>query len=115
MNYYRVLLNGKDFLIYYEGRKTYLGFYTTRFVVALDPEDAELKAADSVRNDKSLREIVLNNNDDRAPKLFVDEIYEIKKEESGRDYGFGWYEMEGKNDHEKIYKARLSGFGLKRE
>lgn len=100
MKHYRLLLNGQNFLVSYEGELTYMGFYTTRFVVASSPEEAELKAIDNVRNGEKLRGIVLNTkeNDQKRPMLFMDAIYEIEEKDIEKDYGFGWYRM----DEEKV-------------
>lgn len=115
MKYYRVLLNGQNFLINYEGKKIYMGFYTTRFVEASNSEEAELKAVNNIRNNEKLKDATLNKSWQKKAKIYLDEIYEIEEKDVQRDYGFGWYKMEGKNKNDEgIYKISLSKFGLKR-
>lgn len=52
MNKYRVLLNGRNFLLEMGDRVASHGLYTTRFVEANTPDEAELKAVNSIRNAK---------------------------------------------------------------
>jgi hypothetical protein len=54
-----------------------MGFYTWVFVTARSPAEAELKAVDVLRADKSLRSAVRNTKND-PPRLFADEIRQIR-------------------------------------
>jgi hypothetical protein len=54
-----------------------MGFYTTRFVVAALPEEAESLAVQLVREDSKLRKMVHNEKSD-PPKIYLQEIALIK-------------------------------------
>lgn len=49
-----VMLRGEDFILDVDGTPTRLGFYTTRWVRARTPEEAELAAVTLVKNDQTL-------------------------------------------------------------
>lgn len=53
MKRYQVMLHGTDFFIEYEGDEQLQGFFTTRWVKASSPEEAELLVVDLIKNDKS--------------------------------------------------------------
>ena len=92
MSRYRVLVNGKNFLLEVEGRAQKVGFYATRFVEAADPEEAEGAAFEMIRSDPGLRGIVLNEQDD-PPMLYAEEAEEADAREPGGELnsGFSWY------------------------
>lgn len=95
MKKYRVFINGQNFLLNFDDRVQKMGFYTTRFVEAATPEDAEQAAIQMMREGK-LNGIVLNEKGDPA-MLYVDEIVEVKKLQ--RDWGLGFYpENESEDD-----------------
>lgn len=73
MAHYRVLLLGENFLLTVDGTPTRMGFYTTRFVQADNPDGAELLAVDLIRHDKKLKDSVSNERSD-PPMIFADEI-----------------------------------------
>ena len=98
MKHYRVLLNGENFLINMEGKESYMGFYTTRFVSAISPEEAELNAVNSIKTDDRIKGIILNSTEHEQPMIYMDEIEEIQKNEKEDNYGFGWYDMDSSND-----------------
>jgi len=50
-----------------------VGFYTTRFVEASSPQEAEKVAIDAIKHDPHLRGLMLNQQDDPL-LVFVDEI-----------------------------------------
>ena len=60
MNSYRVLINGANFLIAFDGKRRGIGFYVTRFVGADDEAAAGMSAIGSLKNDHRLEEITLN-------------------------------------------------------
>lgn len=99
MKIYRVLLRGENFLLNIEESVRLFGFYTTRFVESLNEDDAEQAAVDLIRNDRSLRDRVLNAQAD-PPMLYAEEIDEIY--ESAHDGkvggGYTFYEQEPKAD-----------------
>ncbi|HEX8141441.1 MAG TPA: hypothetical protein VF553_02530 [Pyrinomonadaceae bacterium] len=92
MSKYRVMINGENFLLNYDGQPQKLGFYVSRIVDAGSPEEAEYAAVDLVRSDSWLKSNVLNEIED-PPMLYADEIEEIVEFDSERDVntGFAWY------------------------
>ena len=58
------------------GNNEVLGFYTTRWVKADNPESAEQMAVDLIRNDPTLKEAVQNQTDDQ-PMIFLEELVEV--------------------------------------
>jgi hypothetical protein len=92
MKKYRLLLNGRNFLMRVDGRLERSGFYTTRIVTASSPEEAEKLAIDLIRNDSSLRASVLNEPSN-PPIIYVDEYAELEGEESadGPNAGYTFY------------------------
>jgi hypothetical protein len=57
-----------------DGTPARMGFYTTRFVEAPDPAQAEYAAVDVLRKERKLES--LNERDD-PPRVFVDEVEEV--------------------------------------
>ena len=92
MSKYRVLLNGQNFLLNFDGLPQKLGFYVTRFVDAADDEEAEKAAVALLRDDASLKGLVLNGRDD-PPMLYADEVEELAAydPEEHVNTGFSWY------------------------
>jgi len=93
MKHYRILLNGENFLISIEGKQSFMGFYTTRFVSAVTPEKAELNAVNSIKTDTKIIDITLNTIEHKQPIIYMDEIEEIKENDKEENYGYGWYHM----------------------
>lgn len=87
MRKYRVLINGENFLLNFDGRVQKMGFYTNRFVEADNPEDAEQVAIEMMRREDKLKQIVLNDQND-PPKLFVEEIAEVEQLETQQGLSF---------------------------
>ena len=98
MKHYRVLLNGENFLLNMEGKESYMGFYTTRFVTAASPEEAEQSAVNDIKTDDKIKGTILNSTEHETPMIYMDEIEEIQENEKEESYGFGWYNMESSND-----------------
>ncbi len=88
MPLYRCLVYGKNFPGALIKSKKPCGFYTTRFVEASDPEDAELKVVDLLREDASLQVSEKHRNSDA--RVFIDEIEEVA-EITGPNKGFTFY------------------------
>lgn len=86
---YKVMLNGRNFRIPLEGTVQRVGFYTTRFVEASDPEQAELLAVALVKNDKELRAAVRNERDD-PPTIHLEEVVEVADFEGVQVPGAGY-------------------------
>lgn len=76
MKKYQVMLKGCNFRINLEGIVQKLGFYTTRWVEANNPEEAELQAVTLVKNDGDLRAAVKNKAED-PPTIYIAEIIEV--------------------------------------
>jgi hypothetical protein len=82
MKKWRVLINGTNFRMEVpkggsEPRVRRMGFFTTVFVRANTPQDAELRAVEVLRRDKGLCARARNPKED-PPVLFADEIQEIQ-------------------------------------
>lgn len=92
MAHYRVLINGQNFLVNYEGKPEKLGFYKTAFVTADSIEKAEEAAVNKLRDDDFLQNNAMNAQDD-PPMLFAEGIEEFygNKNEPEDDLGFSWY------------------------
>lgn len=54
-----------------------MGFITTRWVEASSPEKAELSAIELIKNDKELKDAIINHKDN-PPMLYAEEIIEIE-------------------------------------
>lgn len=93
MSKYKVLVNGENFLLDYEGRPKKLGFYVWRSVEASDAEAAENAVIELIRGDTRLKGKALNGRDD-PPMLYAEEVVEVDERESdeGLDTGFSWYD-----------------------
>lgn len=89
MNKYKVMLNGRNFQIPLEGTVQRVGFYTTRFVEANDPEQAELRAVALVKSDEELRTAVRNKPDD-PPTIHLEEVVEVVDFEGVQVPGAGY-------------------------
>lgn len=94
---YGVRLEGKNFEINTERGVENLGFIATRFVKANSPEEAESKAVDLIRFDKSLNSTLVENNE-YEPMIYLVEYWKESwwKRLGGRGYTF--YPMESKSE-----------------
>ena len=77
MKKYKIMLEGKNFLLSSDGQTMKHGFFTTRWVEARDPEEAELKAIDLIKNDRGLMNNLLNDQSN-PPMIYLREIYELE-------------------------------------
>ena len=95
------MLQGKNFLLNFDGKSQKHGFYTTRYVEANDPEEAELKAVDLIKMDSKLTESVQNDHSD-VPMIYLDELIELECFEgeniTGTGYSF-YIEDESENEN----------------
>jgi hypothetical protein len=94
MKLFRCLINGVNFPLEFEGEPALMGFYTTRFVRAETPEQAELQALEILRTDPKLD--VPESRRTKEAMVYFEEIEEIASvpddiPESGTGYAF--YEM----------------------
>lgn len=91
MNQYRVLLNGQNFLLNFDGKIQKTGFYITRNVKAESVEDAEQKATELIKNDEWLKNNILNDRND-SPTIYIDEIGVAEKGAKNlKNLGFSFY------------------------
>lgn len=96
MKKYKVLMEGRNFLLLMDGKEQRVGFYTTRWVEAANPEEAELKAAAAIKADPRLKSSVKNPKND-PPMLHLTEMSEVEAiERPGA--GFTFYPDNGDDE-----------------
>ena len=78
MTEWKVYLNGQNFLIEFDGARTRLGFYATRYVTADDSQSAEDSAVQCIREE--LMGIVLNDKTD-SPMIYAEEVVQIEPDD----------------------------------
>jgi hypothetical protein len=76
MKKYKVTLDGQNFEIEFDGKVQRLGFFTTRWVEAVDSKEAELKAVELVKNDELLAKSICNKKDN-PPMIYLSELLEM--------------------------------------
>ena len=93
LNHYRVLIDGQNFIIDYEGVVKPYGFYATRFVKAESHDQAEEVAVQMIRDLDSLRELIQNPEDDR-PEMVIEETEELKSFDGIKNLSpeLSWYD-----------------------
>jgi hypothetical protein len=93
MKKYKVMVEGVNFLVEMDSEVRKYGFFTTRFVEALDQDDAKGRVIEMLRVE--LKTLVQNKKSD-SPMMFVEEIEEL--ETFGKfkvpGAGFTWYPEE---------------------
>jgi hypothetical protein len=96
MKKYRILINGRNFILDMGDGVAKHGFYTTRFVEASDSDDAEFKAMASIRKRDDIKPMLRNAAGD-LPMLYAEEIQEIESFEGveNLEQGFAWYREGG--------------------
>jgi hypothetical protein len=98
MKSWRVFLRGQNFILkWVNGSTENLGFYTTRFVRANNPEGAELLAVDLIRHDKKLAACIQNQRSD-PPMIFADEIEEIEELPESAGAGYAFFPSDSKDE-----------------
>ena len=92
MRKFKVFVNGKNYWVNLDGERRRFGFYTTRFVEAASPEEAEVRAVQLLREDAALTSVILNEASD-PPVLYVEEIVELVSFRGVKRPGTGraWY------------------------
>ena len=76
MRKYKVLLEGSNFIIESDKGPTKMGFYTTRFVEANSPQEAEKLSIELIQNDSQLKNSITNEGSD-PPLINLDSIEEL--------------------------------------
>lgn len=102
-----VTLHGKNFEIEIDGKAQRLGFFTTRWVEAADPEKAELKAVELVKTDKSLVKSVRNEKDN-PPMIYLSELSEIDSFDGVNIPGAGYSFYPDKDNKSRRLNSRGS-------
>ncbi len=95
MKKYRVMLEGRNFLIEMDGKIGKYGFYQIFFLEAASPADAENAAVQKVRNNPDLRAAV-RNPQEHPPTMHVEELEEVAEfpTDCRPETGRGWYPEE---------------------
>ncbi|OZG72614.1 hypothetical protein BTA51_13880 [Hahella sp. CCB-MM4] len=95
MNKYKVLLNGQNFLVELEGKIGRFGFLSNIFVEAENENDAEQKAVEMLRQNKTLSYSVKNEREN-PPMIYAEEIIEMDNFGGIEtpDQGLTWYPEE---------------------
>lgn len=88
---YCVLMNGTNFLLKVDNKIKKHGFYKWVEVEAKNPKEAELRAVETLRHDKTLIDLTKNKKTD-PPSLYLKDITSNKKEVKGT--GFVYYNEE---------------------
>ncbi len=92
MSLFRCLIRGDNFPGKLIGQKKLIGFYTTRYVEADSPEQAELLAVELLRNDPDLEVAPKYRTQDA--RIFLEEIDEVSsKAEKVPNKGFTFFVM----------------------
>ena len=93
MSRFRVLINGRNFLLNFEGEARRVGFYATRTVEAATTDEAEFAAVELLRRDALLHETTLNEQTD-PPMMYVEEITEVShvQKDEEANAGFTFYQ-----------------------
>ena len=94
MQKYNVCVEGTNFKIEIEDAVQKCGFFTTRFVEAMDASSAEQQAMDFIR--KELQGVVLNDRED-PPVMYIDKLEEIPSFDDNEvpGTGFTWFRDDG--------------------
>ena len=91
MPYYSVMLRGSNFPGDLIGESQKVGFYTTRWVRALTPKRAELKAVQLVWKDPMLDGLEYPDDPDEKAYIRLEDIQKIDKLPEFRGGGATWY------------------------
>lgn len=101
MNKYRVFLNGRNFWMKVDRQPKRMGFYTTRFVEADLPEEAESLAVQLIRKDTKLQKVVHNKKSD-PPMIYLEGIALLKSFKGIKLPGTGYVFYEEKRRIRKV-------------
>jgi hypothetical protein len=93
MPFYRCVILGENFPLRVDGQEELHGFYTTRWVQALDEKRAELKAVEMVR--RELRPHLPPDHPlARKARMCLDNIGRVGSLPRFRGGGFAWFAMD---------------------
>jgi hypothetical protein len=91
MPLFKVSLHGDNFWLKLEGKPARLGFYTARFLEALDESNAELRAVQMLRESPSLKSILNGPGD---PPIVHCESIEVVESLEEQQPGLVFYPAE---------------------
>jgi len=99
MNKYKVILEGKNFLMDANGAVQKHGFYATRYVEASTPDEAEQNAVRTIREDSLLSGSVMNESSD-PPMIYLESLYELTSfdDVNAPGTGYTFYLEEGSKE-----------------
>lgn len=94
MNWYRCLIRGENFPGALIGEAHPIGFFTTRYVEALTPDAAEMKALSNLKLHPSLQ-LPKGVNKPKNARVYFEEIVEVSADEvTDTDMGFSFHAMD---------------------
>jgi hypothetical protein len=79
MTWFRFLISGENYLLKHEEGVKIFGWATTRYVEASSIDEAEDKASEVIRNDKTLEKALVHTHA-LKPEFSFEEIYELDGE-----------------------------------
>ncbi len=97
MRKFRIIVNGRNFLFsrnpimdkFQKTGNVCLGFHTTKYVLAEDPDAAQEKAVDAIRQELA-GEVI--NPRENPPRMHIEDVCELQEstdiDEKGRGYVF---------------------------
>lgn len=90
MPWYRCLIEGENFPGSLLGKKRPVGFYTTRWIEASSPEEAEIAALEALRQEPNFQ--VADAAKMKDAKVYFEEIVEVEGP-GGVNTGAAWFVM----------------------
>jgi len=94
MPLFRCFVRGENFLTNDGGVPKRIGFYTTRWVDAASPEDAELLVVTMLREEPLLQRPDWYDGVGPRATVYVEEIDLVESEERGVNQGFAFFPEE---------------------
>jgi hypothetical protein len=95
MAWFRLFACGEDFPVVIDGEVIVCGFYTTRYVEAANPSEAETIASEMLFDDPDLE--TPPGWDDVEPRIYFEEVDEVAAPIDIND-GFSFFPMEDEED-----------------
>ena len=87
---FHVLIHGTNYLVNRDGHAGKMGFYTNRYLLAMDIHEARRQAVTNVQQEGMLKLQTLNSAND-PPKVFAEEVSPMMDGERQIDQGIMWY------------------------
>jgi hypothetical protein len=92
VNHYRCFIRGENFLFRVDGVSKRVGFYTTRWLDAENPEQAEASVIALLRNEPDLQKPDWYDGSGPPAKVYVEEIVVCSADSFGQNAGFSFFE-----------------------